>query len=170
MKSVVGKSTSHLWNKFLEDAPFTMFSWKSVPYGISQYFIILQPLAQTTSCNLWMFFCVCYRAWVLTSDTYIYIYFLILSFCPFCSCCDDSFLSDGLLVLIISFRQIKDKLFLKYRTKYIVLANSHVFVAFWTVKTSLQVTWLLLSLAITLSLSGLPSALQLQSVFRDSFG
>lgn len=101
---------------------------------------------------------------------YIYIFFLILSFCPFCSCCDDSFLSDGLLVLIISFLQIKDKLFLKYRTKYIVLANSHVFVAFWTVKTSLQVTWLLLSLAITLSLSGLPSALQLQSVFRDSFG
>lgn len=26
MKSVVGKSTSHLWNEFLENAPFAMFS------------------------------------------------------------------------------------------------------------------------------------------------
>lgn len=92
------KNTSHLWNTFLEDSPFTMFSWKSVPYGISQYFVILQLLTQTTSCNLWMFFCVSYHAWVLTLDTYVGI-FLIPSF--FCSCCDDSFLSDVLLALIM---------------------------------------------------------------------
>lgn len=28
MKSVVGRSTSHLWKEFWEDTPFTMFFWK----------------------------------------------------------------------------------------------------------------------------------------------
>lgn len=41
---------------------------------------------------------VSYHAWVLTLDTYVGI-FLIPSF--FCSCCDDSFLSDVLLALIM---------------------------------------------------------------------
>lgn len=111
MKSVVGKSYFSLMEQIFGRCTFHNVLLKICSiwnFSVFHYF------AAPCTDNILYFVNVllCLLPCMGVNFRYIYIYiFLILSFCPFCSCCDDSFLSDGLLVLIISFLQIKTNCF-----------------------------------------------------------